>query len=218
MTIRWITNRVVLSVLLFVWPLAAAEQLDIEVVALFADAAMLRIDGKQQLLKTGETSPEGVLLIGASSSEATIEYQGNRSTMPISERISSDFQKPGVVTLSVQINAQGQYIAMGSINGRPARFLIDTGANIVAMNSEMARSLGIDFSNGKKLNATTAGGTISSREVILGAVQVGEIKVTNVRGAVLEGEFPKDILLGMSFLKNVKIQKNAGLMVLTSQF
>ncbi len=107
---------------------------------------------------------------------------------------------------------------MGSINGRPVRFLIDTGANIIAMNSRMARNLGIDFSGGKIMTATTAGGAIRSWEVILGAVQVGEIRVTNVQGAVLEGEFPKDILLGMSFLRRVKIQENAGLMVLTSQF
>ncbi|MCH7742570.1 MAG: TIGR02281 family clan AA aspartic protease [Proteobacteria bacterium] len=195
-----------------------AEKLDIEVVALFSKAAMLRIDGKALLLKTGQTSPEGVLLVNASSREATIEYQGIRTIMLLSDRISSSFQKPDVVTLSVQINNQGQFIAMGSINGRPARFLIDTGANIVAMNSAVAKSLGIDFSGGKKMTATTAGGTVVSREVILDVVQVGEIKVTNVQGAVLEGDFPKEILLGMSFLKNIKIQKNAGLMVLTSQF
>jgi len=218
MTSRSVTSRLVLLITLLVSQFSVAEQLDIEVVGLFSDAAVLRINGKQLLLKTGETSPEGVLLVSASSSDATIEYQGNRSTMLLSDRISSDFQKPGVVSVSVQINRQGQYIAMGSINGRPVRFLIDTGANIIAMNSKMARNLGIDFSGGKKITATTAGGAIRSWEVILGAVQVGEIKVTNVQGAVLEGEFPKDILLGMSFLKSVKIQENAGLMVLTSQF
>ena len=208
----------VLLITLLVSQFSVAEKLDIEVVALFSKAAMLRIDGKALLLKTGQTSPEGVLLVNASSREATIEYQGIRTIMLLSDRISSSFQKPDVVTLSVQINNQGQFIAMGSINGRPARFLIDTGANIVAMNSAVARSLGIDFSGGKKMTATTAGGMVVSREVILDVVQVGEIKVTNVQGAVLEGDFPKEILLGMSFLKNIKIQKNAGLMVLTSQF
>jgi len=218
MTNRSVTSRLVFLIALLVSQFSVAEQLDIEVVGLFSNAAMLRIDGKQLLLKTGETSPDGVLLVSASSAEAIIEYQGNRSTMLLSDRISSKFQKPGVVTVSVQINEQGQYIATGSINGRPVRFLIDTGANIIAMNSKMARSLGIDFSSGKKMTATTAGGTIRSWEVILGTVQVGEIKVTNVQGAVLEGAFPTDILLGMSFLKSVKIQENAGLMVLTSQF
>lgn len=213
-----VPGGLVLLITLLVSQFSVAEKLDIEVVALFSKAAMLRIDGKALLLKTGQTSPEGVLLVNASSRDATIEYQGIRTIMLLSDRISSSFQKPDVVTLSVQINNQGQFIAMGSINGRPARFLIDTGANIVAMNSAVAKSLGIDFSGGKKMTATTAGGTVVSREVILDVVQVGEIKVTNVQGAVLEGEFPKEILLGMSFLKNIEIQKNAGLMVLTSQF
>ncbi len=213
-----VPGGLVLLIMLLVSQFSVAEKLDIEVVALFSKAAMLRIDGKALLLKNGQTSPEGVLLVNASSRDATIEYQGIRTIMLLSDRISSSFQKPDVVTLSVQINNQGQFIAMGSINGRPARFLIDTGANIVAMNSAVAKSLGIDFSGGKKMTATTAGGTVVSREVILDVVQVGEIKVTNVQGAVLEGEFPKEILLGMSFLKNIEIQKNAGLMVLTSQF
>lgn len=213
-----VPGGLVLLITLLVSQFSVAEKLDIEVVALFSKAAMLRIDGKALLLKTGQTSPEGVLLVNASSRDATIEYQGIRTIMLLSDRISSSFQKPDVVTLSVQINNQGQFIAMGSINGRPARFLIDTGANIVAMNSTVARSLGIDFSGSKKMTATTAGGTVVSREVILDVVQVGEIKVTNVQGAVLEGEFPREILLGMSFLKNIEIQKNAGLMVLTSQF
>ena len=213
-----VPGGLVLLIMLLVSQFSVAEKLDIEVVALFSKAAMLRIDGKALLLKNGQTSPEGVLLVNASSRDATIEYQGIRTIMLLSDRISSSFQKPDVVTLSVQINNQGQFIAMGSVNGRPARFLIDTGANIVAMNSAVARSLGIDFSGGKKMTATTAGGTVGSWEVILDVVQVGEIKVTNVQGAVLEGEFPKEILLGMSFLKNIEIQKNAGLMVLTSQF
>jgi|TARA_B100001971_G_scaffold189276_1_gene191199 aspartyl protease family protein len=195
-----------------------AEQLDIEVVGLFSNAALLRIDGRQMLLRTGEKSPEGVTLIDANSREAIIEYQNEHSTLFRSNRIASEFKKPEVVSVSVQMNERGQYITMGSINGRPVSFLIDTGANIVAMNSEMAKSLGIDLSGGKEAASNTAGGVIRSREITLESVQVGEIIVTNVRIAVLEGKFPTEVLLGMSFLKSVKMQENAGLMVLTSQF
>jgi aspartyl protease family protein len=158
------------------------------------------------------------MLIEANSREAVVEYQNERSTLFRSNRIASEFKKPEVVSVSVQINERGQYITMGSINGRPVRFLIDTGANVVAMNSEMAKSLGIDLSSGKGAASNTAGGVIKSREITLESVQVGEIKVTNVRIAVLEGKFPTDVLLGMSFLESVKIQESAGLMVLTSQF
>jgi len=195
-----------------------AQETDIEVVALFANAAVLRIDGKQRFLKSGETSPEGIFLEKADSSEVTINYQGKRSTLGLSERISTEYKKPSRVTVSVQINKRGQYITTGSINGMPVKFLIDTGANIVAMNSITAKHLGIDVSTGRKMIATTAGGTIGSTEVYLDIVRVGGIGISNVHAMVLDGGFPTEVLLGMSFLKNVKMQENAGLMMLTSQF
>ena len=218
MICRQMIKRSLLLIALLISSPGYAEQLEIEVVGLFTNAALLHIDGRQLLLKSGETSPEGVMLIEANSREAVVEYQNERSTLFRSNRIASEFKKPEVVSVSVQINERGQYITMGSINGRPVRFLIDTGANVVAMNSEMAKSLGIDLSSGKGAASNTAGGVIKSREITLESVQVGEIKVTNVWIAVLEGKFPTDVLLGMSFLESVKIQESAGLMVLTSQF
>jgi aspartyl protease family protein len=46
---------------------------------------------------------------------------------------------------------------------------------------------------------------------------VGEITQKNVQAIIIDGENPKDILLGMSFLQHVDISENAGLMVLTSK-
>ncbi len=59
---------------------------------------------------------------------------------------------------------------------------------------------------------------MESREVILSTVQVGGIKVNNVKAAVLTGDFPKDILLGMSFLRNVEISENRGVLQLTGKY
>lgn len=195
-----------------------AEEVDIEVVALFSNAAVLKVDGKQRLLKSGETSPEGILLEKADSSGVTIRYEGKLTTIGLSERITTQFRTPERRTAAVQVNRKGQYITTGSINGRPVRFLIDTGANILAMSSVSARSLGIDTSTGRRMRGTTASGTIESTEVYLGVVQVGDIVVENVQAVVIDGGYPTEILLGMSFLKNVKIEENAGLMLLTSQF
>ena len=196
----------------------SGQETDIEVVALFKNAAMLKIDGKQQFLKTGETSPEGIYLEEADSETATIQHEGSSVVLGLSRRISTRYEEPGQATVSLQINSQGQYITTGSINGSPVKFLVDTGANIVAMNTKTARGLGIDTSTGRKMNATTAGGTIASTEVYLGKVQVGDIAVSNVQAVVLEGDFPTDVLLGMSFLRKVKIEENAGLMMLTAEF
>jgi aspartyl protease family protein len=52
---------------------------------------------------------------------------------------------------------------------------------------------------------------------MLKEMTVGEIKRNNVQAIIIDGENPKDILLGMSFLQHVDISEKAGLMVLTSK-
>ena len=53
---------------------------------------------------------------------------------------------------------------------------------------------------------------MESRDVILSTVQVGGIEVNNVRATVLKGDFPEDLLLGISFLRNVEISENRGVL------
>ena len=197
---------------------ALSQEQDIEVLGLFSEAAMLRINGTELLLKAGASSPDGVMLVSADSKQAVIEVGGQRVTLHLSERLNSAYKEPTIRNVAVQINERGQYITTGSINGRPVSFLIDTGANVVAINSKMAMTLGIEFQSGKLMETTTASGTVRSRAVILETVHVGEISARNIQAVILEGEFPVDILLGMSFLENVKIEENAGLMLLQAQF
>lgn len=210
--------RSALLAILFISQAAFPQQQDIEVLGLFLNAAVLRVNGTERLIKAGNTSPEGVLLISADSQQAVIEFGGKRVTLQLSERINSAYEPPTIRNVAVQINQKGQYITTGSINGRPVRFLIDTGANVVAINSAMAKSLGIEFQSGQLMPTTTASGIVRSRAVILESVHVGEISASNIQAVILEGEFPVDILLGMSFLKNVKIEENAGLMLLQAQY
>ena len=197
---------------------SVAQDLDMEVVGLFKNAAVLNISGNERLLKVGQLSPEGVLLVSADSKEAVIEISGKKIHMTLSSRISAEFKTPASVTVSIMLNGAGQYRTTGSINGRPVSFLVDTGATIVAINSITAKSLGIDSSKGRVLRATTASGVVESVEVFLDIVKVGGIKIRNVQAAVIPGSFPQDILLGMSFLRNVKIRENAGTMQLITKY
>lgn len=197
---------------------SVAQDLDMEVVGLFKNAAVLNISGNERLLKVGQLSPEGVLLVSADSKEAVIEISGKKMHLTLSSRISAEFKTPASVTVSIMLNSAGQYRTTGSINGRPVSFLVDTGATIVAINSITAKSLGIDSSKGRVLRATTASGVVESVEVFLDIVKVGGIKIRNVQAAVIPGSFPQDILLGMSFLRNVKIRENAGTMQLITKY
>lgn len=207
---------ILLTTLAFVGPLSAQE-VDIEVIGLFKGRAMLEINGEQILLSEGQRSDEGVLLLSANSREATIEVGGERLTLDLSSRIAASYAAAEEAQVSIALNDRDQYRTTGSINGRPTSFVVDTGANIVAMNAGHARQLGIDYQDGRQSKAMTAGGPVRSWDVSLAEVEVGGIRVNNVRAAILEGQFPQQILLGMTFLRNVEMRESSGVLVLTSK-
>lgn len=209
MVVGWLT---------FSLPGYAIDVQDVRVVGLFKDTAVLDIAGKQQLLKVGKRSSEGVELLSADTSGAMVLINGVQHQLSLTRAHSGGYQKREVVSKQIDINARGQYMTPGSINGRSVRFLVDTGATSVAMNSEIARSLGIDFTSGRVGHSSTAGGLVKSYSVILERVKVGEIEVRNVRAAVLEGVYPTYVLLGMTYLSKVEMSENAGLMTLTKKY
>lgn len=208
-----------LSILMPGFALAERDHLNInvDVVGLYHDAAVLNIDGNRQLLKKGERSDEGVRLISANSREAVIEYKGRQTTLNLTNKVGSHYQPPTKTSVSIPLNDRGQYMTRGSINDRSVRFLVDTGATIVAMNSQTARELGVDISEGRPMRASTAGGDRQSWQVTLDNIEIGGIKVRNVPAAVLEGNHPENILLGMTFLRNVEMTEKAGLLMLTTK-
>jgi aspartyl protease family protein len=196
-----------LSVLFVLWAAnTSALELDIDVLGLFKGSAILSIAGEETFLREGERSKQGVLLVSADSRGAIIEFAGLQHELDLTSRISTAFTQPESSTVTILLNEAGQYKTRGSINGRSVEFLVDTGANIVAM------------SNARLVQVTTASGQTASRLVELDEVRVGSIRVTKVQAAILGGQFPVDILLGMSFLQDVTITESAGVMQLTGKF
>ncbi len=193
-----------------------AQAIEIEVIGLFKDAALVSIDGQRKLLKVGVVSSEGVELIQADSSGAMALYNNEKISLTLSGKISTTFEKPVDATVQI-VGRNNQFKTHGSINGRSVGFLVDTGATAVAMNRNHAVSLGLNYEGGRALRVETAGGVIDGHRIVVDSITVGGINVTNVEVAVLEGRYPTDILLGMSFLKHVEIRKSEGLMTLVSK-
>jgi len=186
---------------------------------LFAGRAVLSIDGKEQLLRAGERSPEGVLLVSSSSREAVVEIENLRTTLTLSRHIAGTFVAPTEpAQVRIPRGADSHYRVSGTINGRSVTMMVDTGATALAMNARDARELGIDYRSATKIRASTAGGMVDSYAVDLARVSVGGIVLHNVRGTVIEGRFPEQILLGNSFLSRVSMSEEAGMLVLRSKF
>lgn len=187
---------------------------------LFQDKAIVTIDGKQRVLKKGKASPEGVLLIAANSKEAVIEIDGEQKTYTLGSHIGSAFKKPtGGKKLILTPDTGGMYNITGSINGSSVSFVVDTGATLVSMNSNIAKKLGIDYKLiGREGQSYTASGKSKIYIVNLKRVRVGDIELQNIKGAVHEGNFPVVTLLGMSFLSKLNMKREGRIMELEKKY
>lgn len=199
--------------LLFVAALAHAQP-DVQVNGLFKGKAILTINGVQRLLKDGDTSPEGVRLVSSDSSQALVEIEGRRHSLGLTQRISSSYSQAQSLEVKIPPDPTGHYWVGGSINGHRVSFMVDTGATVVAMSTKDADRLGIRYADGQPGYTSTAGGVVKAYYVDLPKVDVGGISLPYVKAAVLEGDFPQQILLGNSFLNRVEMQKNNGVLVL----
>ena len=191
---------------------------DIMVLGLFKNRAIVNIDGKQRTLKKGKVSPEGVTLISADSDTAIIEVDGKQQEFKLGRHVSTSFKKKKNAEAKI-MPVNGMYNTTGFINGQPVNFLVDTGATWIAMNSNTARRLGINFRYiGKRAMVSTANGVAPVYRIMLNKVRVGEIELTNVEAGVLEGNSPREVLLGNSFLNRVEMQRQGQVMLLRQKF
>jgi aspartyl protease family protein len=190
----------------------------IEVQALFGGKAIVMIDGQRRTLSAGETSPEGVKLIEADSKQAVLEFDGNRKSYQPGGAISLSYAKPEHHEEKIYADDRGMFHSVGTINGRTVRFLVDTGATTVAMNKSQARQLGVDYRmKGERIVVSTASENVKGYRVRLKSVSLGKIKQSDVDAMVIDGDHPGPILLGMSFLGNLKVEKSGGIMSISQR-
>jgi aspartyl protease family protein len=212
-----ITHCFVTAVAIAAAALAHAS-VPLEVVGLFKDRVVVREPGGQRLLSVGETSANGVTLIRADSREALVAYEGEQHTVTLSNRVAGGYARSQTSEVAIPADDLGQYRIRGAINNRYVDFLIDTGASVVAMSSMAAESLGIDYARGQRGAVQTAQGNAESWFLTLEEVTVAGLTARNVQAAIIKGHYPVDILLGMSFLKQVSMSENAGVMTLVQKY
>ncbi len=199
--------------LLFSVNVYAIEKLEVQ--ALFSNKAVLMIDGKRHILAVGESSPEGVKVISANSRGAVLEIDGQQKQYNLGNTISTTFTKRKTQKETIFVNSGGMFMTFGNINGRSVRFLVDTGASAIAMNTEQAKQLGIRYEKvGVPGSVSTASGFVDAYRVRLKSVSVGRITETNVEAFVIDGNHPGPILLGMTFLGRLSVEHSGNAMTL----
>lgn len=190
-----------------------AYAVDLFVEALLPGVAVMQIDGKRVTLRKGQERG-GVKLIAADANKAVVEVAGKRRELRVSQRISSAFTAPERRTLIVRRDTNLQYRTFAEINGVRMPVLIDTGANVVAMNGKHAQRAGIGDDEGEASQVQTAGSVVPARSLVLDSVEIAGIRINRVDATVIDGDFPIDILLGISFLKHVDLEESGGILTL----
>jgi len=192
---------------------------DISLYALFKDKAILQVDGTRRVLTVGTESPEGVKLVSTDTQAevAVVEMKGKRETLRLGVVVSA-FQTVARESVTLYADSSGFFHAEGSINGVAMTFLVDTGANTIAINSATAKRAGIDFTKGRAATARTASGYTRMYGLKLDNVKIGDIVLRNVEAGVIDGPQPEVPLLGMSFLSALEMRREGNKMELTRRY
>lgn len=197
---------------------APAAAADVTVVGLSSTRASVSINGgAPRWLAVGQRSSEGVLLVAVDRDAATFEIDGKRRVLKMNQAYvaSGGGDRGGSVTLKA--DGRGHFMADGQVNGGTVRFLVDTGATLIALPAADAKRLGLNYAAGERAIAQTAGGPTPAYRVKLDTVRLGDITVHGVDAMVFESGLPF-ALLGMSFLNRTEMKREGETLVLTKRF
>jgi len=149
---------------------------DVRVVGLFANAAVVNIDGQRHMLRVGKPPVNGVELIAADSQTATLRVDGQTRQFGLQREYTEGF-------------AQSE-----------------------------RQQVSIPRGEGGHFRVATASSAVDGYQVTLARVKVGDIELSNVQALVLEGRFPLEVLLGMSWLSRVRMDEQDNLLLLERKY
>lgn len=197
----------------------AAQAADVALVGVIGrKAAVLAIaGGEPKTVKVGQTW-KGVRVLEVERERASVEIDGQRRVLALGQHYRS---APAVTddrqSVTLAADAAGHFVAEGAVNGNAVRFVVDTGATLIALPGADALRLGIDYRKGPRRLTYTANGPVSVFQVRLDRVRIGGIELLGVDGVVIEQGLPI-ALLGMSFLNRVEMRRDGDTMTLTRRF
>lgn len=191
----------------------------VNIVGLFSNKAVLIINGdKPKTLSVGQTS-NGVKLLAADSQAATLQIEGNTKRLGMGQAASMAGKSSGTIASAVlYANSQGHYVSDCQINGASLKFLLDTGATTVALNSGDAKFANIDYKRGEPMQMSTANGVVTAYRVTIATLKIGGLTLNQVEASVLEGGSPPLVLMGMSALSRVDMKREDIALTLTKKY
>lgn len=200
------------------WALPASAT-DVTVIGLFpGKAAVVTIDrGAPKTLRVGDKTPEGVVLVSVDHNGAVLEVDGKRQTLEMGQHFETASMSAPRTSVTLAQDRNGHFRTDAMVNGVHVRFMVDTGATLVALPLAEAQRLGINYLQGTPGYSVLADGRrVLSYRVNLDSVTVGDLTLYNVDGVVTQGG--GEPLLGMSFLSRTEIRNDGQSLTLTKRY
>jgi aspartyl protease family protein len=196
-----------------------AQATDVNVIGLFPGKAEVVIGrGAPHTLSVGQKTPEGVVLVSATSEQAVLEVDGKRETLGMGQHFETASQTAARGSVTLPADSRGQFYADGRVDGAHIRFMVDTGATSVLLPLSEADRLGVDYRRGQPGRIQTANGAAPAWRVTLDSVTVGDITAYNVEAVVSQAQGLDVALLGMSFLNRTEMRRDGAYMTLTKRY
>jgi len=130
----------------------------------------------------------------------TEQQQATPPTAATANQTNTITKLQGVAVSIPKSRTDGQFWTNARVDNGIINFLVDTGANSVALTPEDARKAGIRLDElVYNIPISTAGGQNVAAEVYLKSISIGPVTIRNVR-AIVVPEGLTTSLLGMTFL------------------
>lgn len=201
----------------------ALSAVQVNVVGLFTNKVIVMINGNGPYSLAAGQTKNGVTLVSADSNTAHFLVEGKRQVLGMGQAVSvgtSAVTADGTVNTPVNLYAdsEGHFFGQLVINGVTLKYLVDTGATSVAMNSGDAKYAKIDYQQGKKIQVSTANGITSAHLLKLNTIKIGTIVLHNIDVTVLDGGSPPFVLLGMSAQNRLDMKRQGAVLTMTKKY
>ncbi|HEX5006128.1 MAG TPA: TIGR02281 family clan AA aspartic protease [Hyphomonadaceae bacterium] len=106
-------------------------------------------------------------------------------------------------TASLRKEGDGHFWATAYVNGMPVKFLVDTGASLVALNERDARRIGLNTDElEQNAEVKTAAGRVKAATAMIDKIEIDGVTIKNIQAVVIDKGLEHS-LLGMSFLNRL---------------
>ena len=132
----------------------------------------------------------------AAAAEASLEVE-----------VESPTSRREAASRLVEIKAErdGHFYVEATVNFRPVRLMVDTGATVVALRVSDAEAAGIRIREAEFVYPVqTANGTTKAAEALLESISVSDIELRNIRALIVPDDQLAISLLGGSFLHGLR--------------